>query len=85
MFRIGQKVVCVEGWDGPFFSLKKDEIYTISGYGKFVESWLYDVAEVKTITPHAWSGRRFRPAVETNTDISISTKMLKPQDQKEDA
>jgi len=102
-FRVGQKVVCVD--DAPKFvdqypyrrklpiSVKKGEIYTISGVvltpaGKIGVYLL----EVKSAYPPFKDGmertflpERFRPVVERKTDISIFTAMLNPSKQEIEA
>lgn len=76
MFRIGEKVVCVEG--SSTYPLIKGQIYTISGMGKFGRSVLVDVAEVQTDAKHAWYQHRFRPVVQRKTDISVLEALLVP-------
>ena len=74
-FRVNQKVVCVDA-HGSFGKLRDGQIYTVSDMGMFIGFYLIDLAEVETEVPHAWFPRRFRPLVESKTDISIFTKML---------
>jgi hypothetical protein len=83
MFYVGQKVVCVDDEDAP--TLKLSAVYTV----KAIRSRL-GVNRDGTLTPGiflqevipilgiAYDPRRFRPAVERKTDISIFQKMLTP-------
>lgn len=80
-FRVGQKVVCVRADSSGRLVEKK--IYTISGFGVYVDEVLFDVAEVKTSVPHAWCRTRFRPIVERKTDISVFTEILRKVEQKQ--
>jgi hypothetical protein len=84
MFRVGQKVVCVNAEGTPELTL--NAIYTITAIdpdakdgigvelaeveppGGYIE-WIYDI-------------RRFRPIVERKTNISVFTEMLKTKKSK---
>jgi len=98
-FRVGQKVVCVDDrpdWHSRTKFFERGHIYTISdlkmnsqfitgprSYGAGSGIRFVEVAE-----PHeyAWfDARRFRPAVERKTDISIFTAMLNPSEKRVDA
>lgn len=85
MFRVGQKVICVDDWQSKFppyepCPLTRGRIYTVT------KSWLYKqrhpvvlVAEIKKPKSHCgFDATRFRPIVDRKTDISIFTEMLKP-------
>jgi hypothetical protein len=77
MFHVGQKVVCVEG--EPTWGLFEGSVYTISRVGLFggkVTRHHVDVSEIRNEIPLGWRATRFRPLVETKTDISIFTNML---------
>jgi hypothetical protein len=93
MFRVGQKVVCVDDTPYPDGYNKlypvKGSIYTIRGF--HTESHIDDVGiylEEVVNPPIEWSDStacewpfasyRFRPVVERSTDISIFTEMLIP-------
>jgi hypothetical protein len=78
-FRVGEKVVCVDPVNEWGFILVRGQIYTISKVGMFFSELHVDVIEA--LTPHslAWRASRFRPVVERKTDISIFTKILKPE------
>ena len=68
-FYVGQRVVCVRGWQP--LGLSEGSVYTISGWGPYRGNPpLYDVAEVKTKYPHAWKADRFRPLIERKTSIA---------------
>lgn len=86
MFRVGQKVVCVDA--GPTDAglpsiLTKDAVYTIASIKEFwgglgvrlIEITLPDYAPRHV---NAWKAERFRPVVERKTDISVFTQLLKP-------
>ena len=90
MFRVGQKVVCINN-KGLRYSIPNEPrvlegaIYTVSAvdvrFGLPVirteETWHDDR------NPFSWLyARRFRPLVETKTDISIFQKMLTPKKEK---
>jgi hypothetical protein len=75
-FRVGQKVVCVNDscqyWTRPW--IRKGHVYTVS---HFADNGVHLVESPGK--PRGFFSWRFRPAVERKTDISIFTKMLKPQ------
>lgn len=76
MFRIGQKVVCVDASDFAESYLVEGKIYTvISLTGRFLPGLILVDAE----DPGGWAAWRFRPVVERKTDIAIFTKMLNPE------
>jgi hypothetical protein len=100
MFRVGQKVVCVNARKayGSLHPcpLKKGAIYTVSEVVDYSADplchprhrfglFLCEIAR----GPHedgfydAFHVRRFRPAVERKTDISIFKKLLAPKRQRE--
>lgn len=85
MFRIGQKVVCVNAAPdkGRTFPHGKElvlsAIYTVQSTGL---RGPYDFSSCIALTEIPdWQYRvtRFRPVVDRKTDISIFTEMLKPQ------
>lgn len=87
-FYTGQKVVCVDDspshWGDPSM-LKKNSIYTIlkvvnHGHGV----WLVEVGHTRGEFEYAgFRANRFRPAVDTKTDISVFQKELNPKKVKE--
>jgi hypothetical protein len=83
MFRVGQKVVCVnarnQGGDPPF--AVKGAIYIITDIDSDGELGL-NFAELNMAPEHFLFAWRFRPIVERKTDISIFEKMLTPSDKK---
>lgn len=85
MFRIGQKVVCVDlspSCRGVLMPFVKDRVYTVSNTIDTWEGQGVELAEVETpaVVGHfrAWNASRFRPVVERKTDISIFKAMLNP-------
>jgi hypothetical protein len=87
VFRIGQKVVCVD--DGPSAfggeptNVKKGCVYTISYFGLDADWPCVLLAELNPPGFKAWyNAQRFRPVVERKTDISIFTAMLNPSRKK---
>lgn len=95
MFRIGQKVVCVDDKEahpstilsgGSPTGLVKGQIYTVTKTG--IEHPL-DLTGTPCITlaemPSPWGYRqtRFRPLVEKKTDISVFKALLNPVQEKE--
>lgn len=81
-FHIGQRVVCVDALGNCF--LMQGVQYTVSGFRNLMSGvpGVY-LAEVShrygdgSIDPHTpFYASRFRPIVESKTDISIFTKML---------
>lgn len=87
MFRVGQKVVCVDvSYFGPNTSLlRKGDVYTIASVDAYEDAHgEYGVTLVEIIPQPAPGWRdgfrasRFRPVVERKTDISIFTAMLNP-------
>lgn len=92
-FRAGQRVICVNNSNAKQLELKK--IYTVYRSFGIIKSKVKDTGErgklevillyeaIPDYDCMGFDARRFRPAVERPTDISIFTKMLIPK--KEDA
>jgi hypothetical protein len=90
VFRVGQKVVCIDADGAPRLSL--GAIYTIKDIdGPRLFSWrgrIYENVGIyleEAICEDGHKGFapfRFRPVVETKTDISIFQKMLTPKKEK---
>lgn len=85
MFRVGQKVVCVEGtslrgyrWLPDEDAPVKGEIYTVlrAGLVSLLGTACIDLVEIKRLNGYHYGEWRFRPVVDT--DISIFTAMLNP-------
>jgi hypothetical protein len=84
-FRVGQKVVCVDADGAPM--LVKNGIYTIKSISPPTTCrWRGEIMDLSSIhlcevDPEqmycGFAPPRFRPAVDTKTDISIFTKMLR--------
>jgi hypothetical protein len=78
IFRVGQKVVCIHSGvvalDASKY-LKTGAIYEVSLVR--IDTTGNLVLGLVGVYSH-WCASRFRPAVESNTDISIFTKMLNP-------
>lgn len=98
MFRVGQKVVCVdaefEAIAANYFSSlpARDEIYTVRAIGKLPSDMQPGIALVEIIGNEqpfspigewGFEATRFRPFVERKTDISIFTEMLRPNSVRE--
>lgn len=90
-FRVGMKVVCVDG-DTVFFGNRlagwngdppiTGKIYTVHAI-EFCERYQQPVLRLVEIRNElGYWVNRFRPIVERKTDISIFTKMLTPSDEK---
>ena len=83
MFRVGQKVVCINISDVESEGLRLKE-YTVTG-----TAMLHNIAYIGVDgmavegDPAPWWASRFRALVERKTDISIFTRMLTPK--REDA
>lgn len=86
MFRVGQKVVCVDASQpritGNKHDLKKGAIYTVAAAGLIHPSDVKElpcilVEELPDHTDGLWQ-HRFRPIVEHKTDISIFKRLLVP-------
>lgn len=77
-FRIGQRVVCVEGSSWHLAPLIKGDVYTITNIGMFLGGLHVDVAEAcSRYSPKLqWRADRFRPLADKQTDISVFTAML---------
>ena len=72
MFRVGQKVVCIDDHDTEL--VKRNALYIVSGgYGKYVT---LDGVHGVTGRADGMLARRFRPVVERKTDISVFKAML---------
>ena len=88
MFRLGQKVVCVDDSPGPVarmhYQLELNAVYTIRGFcenihgeiGLLLEEVWPDAPPLMSGQERGFRQSRFRPAIERKTDISIFTKML---------
>jgi hypothetical protein len=86
MFRVGQKVVCVDDrsnlWTAPW--IKRGRIYEIAGFtagtgdplGLFPDSGS-DVLLVGIHKPGGFAAARFRPVVERKTDIGFAHEILR--------
>lgn len=95
MFRVGQKVVCVDAMPKPTNSLgmhglAEKMIYTIrriSGGSVWLEEILRPSgwAVCRLFAECPYDARRFRPLVERKTDISVFTALLNPTKQIERA
>ena len=92
MFRVGQKVVCVDAsiryqnppWNKPI-PLVKGRVYTIRGSengGGVLGVYLFETKSNLPPFPdgseRSFCADRFRPIVERKTDISIFTEMFSP-------
>jgi len=81
MFRVGQKVVCVDAASEAH--LIKGHVYTVTR-----TNYLPTYVSVDCCARHGnvdgagWRSFRFRPIVERKTDISIFKKMLVPNTEK---
>lgn len=77
MFKVGQKVVCVDSIDNPH--LRKDDIYTVIGLGE-ITAEITGVLLAETSHPGGcpFYVSRFRPVVERKTDISVLQALLVP-------
>lgn len=88
MFRVGQKVVCVNNHGVPE-PYKPDlrSVYTIAS-ARYIDNgcvetgWGVTLVELPTFDTEEYlaefRAERFRPAVDRPTDISVFTKMLTP-------
>ena len=95
MFRVGQKVVCVDVRPSPMgrvpIELTLNAVYTSSYITppNFVGELGLGLVEVKAVGDDfhnpEFGARRFRPVVDRPTDISIFTRMLTDADEKVDA
>jgi hypothetical protein len=93
MFRVGQKVVCISGWQDLGMGLvKTGDIVTISKIYSGFETWPDGVIGLEfsdaLLPPRPHSGydsKSFRPLAENKADISIFTKMLTTTKVTEDA
>lgn len=96
MFRVGQKVVCVDAANPPSgilsrrglpdVTLVKGNIYTVTGVGL---RHPYDLTGFPCITvaeepdPHFYWAHRFRPLVERKTDIGFAHEILRKVSRKQ--
>ena len=89
MFRVGQKVVCIDDDWGPAPEVqhwpKKGDVYTVRsiavGRSNKIFIRLHEVVNPKTDEHHEaefWA-ECFRPAVERKTDISVFQRLLQPK------
>lgn len=87
-FRVGQKVVCVDGSPTPNrrgVPLIKGNTYTVVGTNNEPDTRGQAIAVAEVDASHSsyltgfFYSSRFRPVVEKKTDISIFTEMLKPK------
>lgn len=83
MFRVGQKVVCVNNHGVPE-PHKPDlqSVYTIASVRYVDNGWGVTLVELPTFDTEEYfaefCAERFRPAVDRPTDISVFTKILTP-------
>lgn len=85
MFRIGQKVTCIDAKDAPMLTL--GAIYTIRDLrgprkqrwrGQSIVGYSVHLHEAEPLRGYTgFAGERFRPYNPRSTDISIFTEMLK--------
>ncbi|BEV47313.1 hypothetical protein CRBSH125_34960 [Afipia carboxidovorans] len=97
MFRIGQKVVCVNDSNiHPCWSdwhsdlIVKGRVYTIASIERSRDRFGFTLTEINskpwpTGGYAAWRAERFRPVVERKTDISIFKAMLNPSSRETEA
>lgn len=83
-FQVGQKVVCVDASPGKWpdmTPLVKGDVYTVAALFRHDLHGLgVQLVEVRMPFKTDWYyAKRFRPAVERRTDISIFTAMLNTQ------
>lgn len=83
-FRIGQKVVCIDDgsraghiWGGDL--LYRNKIYTVTGFWRCEDGLGLILREAKNHEEfgQSYDARRFRPAVDRPTDISVFTEILR--------
>lgn len=91
IFHVNQRVICIDA--GPSDSWRKwladapvvGQVYTVASLSHLA-GWgaALVLVEIKNqrVFNYAYAARRFRPAVERKTDISIFTSMLHPSPQK---
>lgn len=95
MFRVGQRVVCIDGSRNPSgfskFYPVEGQIYTIRGFhtephikdvGIFLEEIINPPTKWSDATSCEWpfASKRFRPLVERKTDISMFEEMLREKE-----
>ena len=93
MFRINQKVVCVDAGQSAYglpVRLKRGAIYTVTGIvdrgGNNCGLYLAETTGIHDLRHHpAFRATRFRPAVERKTDISIFQEILRKATRKQRA
>lgn len=87
MFRIGQRVICVNDRGEGRGALRRGEIYTVTALcppgpdgepGLRIAEALSPPERFRYGSDKGWRVTRFRPIVERKTDISIFTEMLSP-------
>mgnify|MGYP003496429940 CR=1 FL=1 len=92
MFKVGQKVVCVDDSQTPGCVWKADKprkgsVYSVTEVGihPLYGHLQLGFSEIKNspLKYGRYAARRFRPVVERKTDISIFTAMLNPAKAKE--
>lgn len=87
MFRVGQKVVCVDAtvynaaW-GANEEPTVGKVYTVTGYGDSIFGNYPVIHVAESHNPLGYRASRFRPIVERETDISIFKAMLTPAGRK---
>lgn len=97
MFRVGQKVVCVDDSDGHIALLngkiKRGAIYEVRGICQHLPAGEIGVWLCECVVPAltfsdgyvcepSWRIARFRPLVERETDIGLLTALLDPANHK---
>ena len=83
MFRVGQKVVCVNAAGFESF-IARGSVYQIRSINiEFGQIWLRLAEIAPRVDQAGFCSTRFRPLVERKTDISIFKAMLTPAGKKE--
>jgi hypothetical protein len=84
-FRVGQRVVCVDdsshdrgGWHPRADIPQVGEVYTVAAIGRHRLQPAVRLREIRNAAHDGfYRARRFRPAVERATDISVFTEILR--------
>ena len=87
MFRVGQKVVCVDASGNASLVLREGNIYVVIGPAEIKAAKDCVMIDCKPLNQlrgnRDWMASRFRPIIERKTDISIFKAMLTPAGKKE--
>lgn len=84
MFRVGQKVVCIDAKrtnSRNYPELVEGNVYTVAWVGVYYQALCVRLCEVRRAANNKpFYAKRFRPAVDRPTDISVFTNLIRSRE-----